>query len=111
MNNDLTGKMALVTGGSRGIGRAAPVALAKAGAEVAVNFIHREPEARAVCREVEAVGRRALAVKADVSKAAEAARLVGTWRTMESVELLGRVCLTQVALSAHLISSVKRTRS
>jgi 3-oxoacyl-[acyl-carrier protein] reductase len=54
------------------------VALAKAGADVAVNIIHREAEAKAVCREVEAVGRRALAVKADVSKAAEVARLVET---------------------------------
>jgi 3-oxoacyl-[acyl-carrier protein] reductase len=78
MNNELTGKIALVTGGSRGIGRAAAVALARAGADVAVNFQHREAEARAVCVEVEAVGRRALAVKADVSKAAEVARLVKT---------------------------------
>src|ERR1035437_2657661 len=78
MKNELTGKTALVTGGSRGIGRAAAVALAKAGADVAVNFNHREAEARAVCAEVEAAGRRALAVKADVSKAAEVTRLVET---------------------------------
>src|SRR5664279_6003802 len=76
MKNKLTGRIALVTGGSRGIGRAAAVALAKAGADVAVNFIHREAEAKAVCGEVEAVGRRALAVKVDVSKAAEVARLI-----------------------------------
>ena len=78
MNNELTGKIALVTGGSRGIGRAAAVALAKAGADVAVNFQHRQAVAQVVCVEVEAVGRRALAVKADVSKAAEVARLVET---------------------------------
>jgi 3-oxoacyl-[acyl-carrier protein] reductase len=78
MINELTGKIALVTGGSRGIGRAAAVALAKAGADVVVNFIHRETEAKAVCVELEAVGRRALAVKADVSNAAEVARLVET---------------------------------
>lgn len=59
MKNELTGKTALVTGGSRGIGRAAAVALAKAGADVAVNFIRREDEAQAVCVEVEAVGRTA----------------------------------------------------
>jgi len=78
MQNELIGKVALVTGGSRGIGRAASVALAKAGADVAVNFQYREAEAQAVCRGIEGIGRRALAVKADVSKAAEVARLVET---------------------------------
>jgi NAD(P)-dependent dehydrogenase (short-subunit alcohol dehydrogenase family) len=78
MKDELTGKIALVTGGSRGIGRAAAVALAKAGADVAVNFQHREAAARAVCREIEGIGRRALAVRTDVSKAAEVARLVET---------------------------------
>lgn len=77
-NSALEGRIALVTGASRGIGRAAVLALAKAGADVAVNFQHREAEADAVCREIQAAGRRALAVKADVSKAAEVARLVQT---------------------------------
>lgn len=76
--NELAGRIALVTGGSRGIGRAAALALAKAGADVAVNFQHRDAEAQAVCGEIEGIGRRALAVKADVSKAAEVARLVET---------------------------------
>ena len=78
MNNELSGKVALVTGSSRGIGRATAVALAKAGADVAVNDIRREAEGKAVCVEIEAVGQRALAVKADVSKAAEVAGLVET---------------------------------
>jgi len=78
MKNELTGKIALVTGGSRGIGRAAALALAKAGADVAVNFQCREAEAQAVCREIDGMGRRAVVVKADVSKAAEVARLVET---------------------------------
>jgi 3-oxoacyl-[acyl-carrier protein] reductase len=78
MRNELTGKIALVTGSSRGIGRAAVVALARAGADVAVNFQHREAEAQAACREIEGIGRRALPVKADVSKAAEVARLIET---------------------------------
>lgn len=43
-------------GGSRGIGRAAALALVTAGADVAVNFQHREAEAKAVCREIEGIG-------------------------------------------------------
>ena len=78
MKNEVNGKIALVTGGSRGIGRAAAVALAKAGADVAVNFQHREAEAQAVCSEIDGTGSRSLAIKADVSKAAEVARLVET---------------------------------
>ena len=89
MNNELIGKIALVTGGSRGIGRAAAVALAKAGADVAVNLVHREAEAKAVCAEVEAAGRLALAVRADVSKAAEVARLVETvQKGLGSIDIL-----------------------
>ena len=76
MNDPLTGRIALVTGASRGIGRSAAVALAKTGADVAVNFQRREAEAQAVCAEVEVMGRRALAVRADVSNAAEVVRLV-----------------------------------
>jgi 3-oxoacyl-[acyl-carrier protein] reductase len=77
-NRTLAGRIALVTGASRGIGRASALALAKAGADVAVNFQHRDAEAQAACREIEGIGRRALPVKADVSKAAEVARLVET---------------------------------
>lgn len=76
MSNELNRKVALVTGASRGIGRAAALALAKAGADVAVNFQYREGEAQAACREIEGADRRALAIQADVSKAAEVSRLV-----------------------------------
>ena len=76
MSNGLKGRIALVTGASRGIGRAAALALARAGADVAVNFQTREAEANAVCAEIQRVGRRALAIQADVSKAGEVSRLV-----------------------------------
>jgi 3-oxoacyl-[acyl-carrier protein] reductase len=78
MPDDITGKIALVTGGSRGIGRAIAVALAGTGADVAVNYRIREKEARETCGEIEKLGRRAVAVQADVSVAADVARLVGT---------------------------------
>lgn len=65
---DLTGRIALVTGASRGIGRAIAVALATAGANVAVNFRHRATEAADVVATIHAMGRRAIAVPADVSR-------------------------------------------
>ncbi|HYL14070.1 MAG TPA: 3-oxoacyl-ACP reductase family protein [Terriglobales bacterium] len=66
--DDLSGKVALVTGASRGIGAAAAIALAKAGADVAVNYRSRSKEADAVCSTIREFGRRALAVQADVSQ-------------------------------------------
>ena len=76
MLDNLTGKVALVTGGSRGIGRATALALAAAGVHVAVNYRAREKEARETCAEIEKGGRRAVAVRADVSVSAEVGRLV-----------------------------------
>jgi 3-oxoacyl-[acyl-carrier protein] reductase len=73
---DLSGKIALVTGGSRGIGRAIAIALAAAGTDVAVNYVSDEAAAQEAATEIEESGRRALALQADVSKAAEVTRLV-----------------------------------
>ncbi len=64
---DLTGAVALVTGAGRGIGRGIALALAGAGADVAVNDFADEEACAAVAAEVEALGRRALVVMADVS--------------------------------------------
>ncbi len=65
---ELEGKVALVTGASRGIGRAIAVELARAGAEVAVNFAASEDAAREVASEIEALGRKAYLVKFDVAE-------------------------------------------
>jgi len=78
MKNELNDKTALVTGASRGIGRATALALARAGANVAVNFKEHEAEALEVCSQVSALGRDGLAVRADVSIASEVTRLVDT---------------------------------
>jgi len=72
----LTGRVALVTGGSRGIGRAVAVALAQAGANVAVNYRKEEAAAHAVCAEIRLLGRRAAPIQADVSDVTEVERLV-----------------------------------
>ena len=75
---DLTGKVALVTGASLGIGRAIAEALAKAGVDVAVNYLRHQADAEEVCESIRRGGRRAFPVQADVSKSAEVTRLVKT---------------------------------
>ncbi len=64
-------KIALVTGGGRGIGRETALELARKGCSVAVNYSRSEKAARETVAEIEAIGRRAFAFKADVSSAAE----------------------------------------
>jgi 3-oxoacyl-[acyl-carrier protein] reductase len=78
MNSEISGRIALVTGASRGIGRAIALSLAKAGVDVAVNFQVREKEAQEVCAVIKSLGCRSLVVRADVSQAEEVSRLVKT---------------------------------
>jgi 3-oxoacyl-[acyl-carrier protein] reductase len=73
---DLKNRVALVTGGSRGIGAAIALALARAGADVAVNYRERADAANAVCGQIAGLGRKASAVQADVSVAADVDRMV-----------------------------------
>jgi 3-oxoacyl-[acyl-carrier protein] reductase len=75
---DLTGRVALITGGSRGIGRVVAIALAEAGADIAVNYRVRENEAEQVRSQVEMCGRHCITVRANVSVAADATRMVET---------------------------------
>jgi len=84
----LTGRIALVTGASRGIGKAIALSLADAGADVAVNFRVQVEAAEAVSKAIRATGRKCIAIQADVSISADVERLVKTVETE-----LGRVAI------------------
>src|SRR5271169_6366180 len=81
---ELSGRVALVTGGSSGIGRASSLALAREGADVALTYFTSAKEAHAVVREIEKLGRRALALHADMTDEATVERVVA-----ETEEKLG----------------------
>ncbi|MFZ5746749.1 MAG: SDR family NAD(P)-dependent oxidoreductase [Pseudomonadota bacterium] len=82
----LEGKTMLITGGSSGIGRAAAVGAAQHGANVAINYLHDEAGAAACVAEIEALGRRAIAVRSDVADPASAPAFV-----QAAVDAFGRV--------------------
>jgi len=72
----LQGKIALVTGAQQGIGRAIALGLARAGADVGINYLDDRPAAEKVLEEVRAAGRRAVVVQADVGRPAETQAMV-----------------------------------
>ncbi|WP_286884572.1 3-oxoacyl-ACP reductase FabG [Aneurinibacillus sp. UBA3580] len=82
----LEGKVALVTGASRGIGRAIALELARQGADVAVNYAGNEAAAREVADEIAKLGRRAIVVKANVADAGEAEAMV-----KQTIDELGKL--------------------
>jgi 3-oxoacyl-[acyl-carrier protein] reductase len=71
MFKGLDGKIALVTGSSRGIGKAIAISLAEHGCNIVVNYARRDDKAREVVEHITALGREALCIKADISNAAD----------------------------------------
>jgi 3-oxoacyl-[acyl-carrier protein] reductase len=87
--DELKGKSALVTGGSRGIGRQVALALARQGINVAVNYNRSETEAKSIQSEIEKYGVRCIVVHADVSKGPEVERMIATIkRELGTVQIL-----------------------
>jgi 3-oxoacyl-[acyl-carrier protein] reductase len=85
----LDGKVALVTGGSRGIGKAICLMYAAEGASVAVNYTKGAAEAEAVVTEIQAMGGKAIAVQADVSQRAQVKKMVAaTIKAFGSLDIL-----------------------
>lgn len=87
--DDLHGKVALVTGASRGIGRAVGAALARAGADVAINYSTHEKEALETLGLVRETGQRGILVQADVSRSSETGKMIHTVeRELGQVQIL-----------------------
>ncbi|HIE23539.1 MAG TPA: 3-oxoacyl-ACP reductase FabG [Candidatus Korarchaeota archaeon] len=83
---ELQGLKVLITGGSRGIGRATALSFAREGCDVAVNYLHSANKAREVVEEIESVGRKAIAIRADVSISDDCEMMVE-----QVVEAFGRI--------------------
>ncbi|MGD8458084.1 MAG: 3-oxoacyl-[acyl-carrier-protein] reductase [Anaerolineales bacterium] len=86
LNQPLKGRVAVVTGASRGIGKAIALELAKQGANVIVNYVSSEDSANEVVKQIESLGSRSLAMKADVSDFNQATDLIN-----KAVEEFGKI--------------------
>jgi 3-oxoacyl-[acyl-carrier protein] reductase len=105
MEQKLIGKIALVTGGGRGIGRAISLSLAHAGCDIVVNYRERRADADSAVDEIRSFGRRAVALQADVSHGAEVTKLV---RSAESQ--LGPIEILVNNAGKILIQSIDQMR-
>lgn len=86
MANRLEGRVALVTGGSRGIGRGIALTLARQGADIAVNYARADEAAAEVVAQIEKLGRKSIAIKADVSDSEQAHSMAA-----QALDALGRL--------------------
>jgi 3-oxoacyl-[acyl-carrier protein] reductase len=101
---ELAGKTALVTGGGTGLGREIALGLARAGADVAVNYSRSREEALATVAEIEALGRRSICVAGDVADEAGVAAMAGEIeRRLAPVQILvNNAGITRAARFADL---------
>ncbi len=100
----LEGRVALVTGGSRRMGKAIALALAGAGADVAVTYRSRGREARAVAASMEKMGRRSAVIRADLTRPADCSRAVS-----RAAAALGRLDILVNNVGEWLVKSVEAT--
>ena len=121
----LSGKVALVTGGSSGIGKAVGFYLAEEGADIVVNYHSNDAAAEEVVKQILSMGRRAMAIKADVAKHAEVkemfAKIVNEFSTLDILvnnagigNLMTAVGMTDegwnLMLGTHLYGTMNCTR-
>src|SRR5688572_30279870 len=103
----LSGKTALVTGASRGIGRAIAERLAADGAAVIVNYARTEQLAQEVVKAIEAKGGKAIAIQADVAKPAEVQRLFSS-----AEKAMGKLDIVVANAGVHAVKPlIENTRS
>lgn len=104
MSPRLAGKVALITGASRGIGRATALALAREGSSVIVNYVGNAAAAKEVVKEIEGLGQRAIAVQADVGNPSDIKKLIDqAAAAFERVDIL--VCNAGLLMMKDLAST------
>src|SRR5512146_587591 len=97
----LQGRVALVTGGDRGIGRAIAIALARAGADVAIGYRSRAADADSAAAEIRGLGRRTGTFQGDVASEADVTKVVGgVTSALGEIDVL--VCNAGIAQAAEL---------
>jgi 3-oxoacyl-[acyl-carrier protein] reductase len=101
MDQLLAGKTALITGGSRGIGRAVAVTLASHGAKVVIGYFRNETRAREVVQSIAAAGGKSIAIQADLSRATEVSRTFD-----ETERAIGRLDIVVANAADILVKSL-----